>query len=182
MPKDFLTVHTSQSTSGLLHLRKPSKEDGADIWHLVSACPPLDQNSMYMNVVQCDHFAETCVLAERDGRVLGWISGHIPPETPDTLFVWQVAVHGDARGLGLGKRMLKALLNRPACARVTTMETTITRGNEASWGLFRSFARDMGGSLEDAPHYERDAHLGGKHATEHLVTISLPRKRLRAVA
>jgi L-2,4-diaminobutyric acid acetyltransferase len=163
-------------------LRRPRKEDGSEVWKLVAACPPLDRNSMYMNLVQCDHFAETCILAERDGALLGWISGHIPPDQPDTLFVWQVAVHSKARGLGLGKRMLKSLLRRPVCADVTRLETTITRSNAASWGLFRSFARDLGGALSDAPHYERDAHLDGQHATEHLVTIRLPRKALRIAA
>ena len=163
-------------------LRRPTKDDGSEVWKLVAACPPLDQNSMYMNIVQCDHFAETCVLTEKDGVPLGWISGHIPPDSPETLFIWQVAVHADARGLGLGKRMLKDLLRRPACKKISQMETTITRSNEASWGLFRSFARDMGGDLSDAPHYERHAHLDGRHATEHLVTISLPRKSLRIAA
>lgn len=180
MSKENLKVVSP--TADLLHLRKPCKEDGSEVWKLVAACPPLDQNSMYMNLVQCDHFAETCVLAERDGQVLGWISGHIPPDQPDTIFVWQVAVHSDARGLGLGKRMLSALLNRPACAEVVALETTITKSNAASWGLFRSFARDLGGRLSDAPHFDRDSHLDGKHATEHLVTISLPRKALRIAA
>lgn len=180
MAKDVTFDQTD--TQDLLHLRKPTKVDGASVWQLVAECAPLDQNSMYMNLVQCDHFAETCILAERGGEVLGWISGHIPPETPDTIFVWQVAVHADARGLGLGKRMLRALLQRPACANVTKLETTITRSNDASWGLFRSFARDRGASLSEAPHYERDAHLNGEHATEHLISIDLPRKRLRLVA
>jgi L-2,4-diaminobutyric acid acetyltransferase len=135
-----------------------------------------------MNVVQCDHFAQTCIIAERDGQLVGWISGHIPPDAPQTLFVWQVAVHADARGLGLGKQMLRELLARPSTRSVRQLETTITRSNAASWGLFRSFAREMGGDVSDAPHYEREAHLDGKHATEHLVTISLPRKSLRLAA
>jgi L-2,4-diaminobutyric acid acetyltransferase len=180
MAKDVLNEMTDMQD--LLHLRKPTKADGAAVWKLVADCPPLDQNSMYMNLVQCDHFAETCILAEQGGKVMGWISGHIPPDAPDTVFVWQVAVHADARGLGLGKRMLRALLQRPACAQVTKLETTITRSNDASWGLFRSFARDRGAALSDVPHYERDAHLDGQHATEHLVSIDLPRKRLRLVA
>ena len=162
--------------------RLPTKEDGSEVWKLVAACPPLDQNSMYMNVVQCDHFADTCVIAECDGQILGWISGHIPPDSPQTLFVWQVAVHSDARGLGLGKRMLTSLLQRSACRDVGMLETTITRSNAASWGLFRSFARDLGGTLSDAPHYEKDAHLDGQHATEHLVKITVPRKGLRIAA
>lgn len=185
MTHHSLTLHNQSKSARAgdrLSFRKPTKEDGAAIWHLVAACPPLDCNSMYMNVVQCDHFADTCIIAERDGQVVGWISGHIRPDAPDTLFVWQVAVHETARGLGLGKRMLSALLARPGCADIRRMETTITRSNEASWALFRGFARSMGGKLSDAPHYERDAHLGGAHATEYLVTISLPRKRLRAAA
>ncbi len=173
----YLTLPRDQVT-----LREPVKDDGAAVFDLIAACPPLDQNSRYMNLVQCDHFAKTCILAERDGRALGWISGHIKPETPEAFFVWQVAVHADARGLGLGKRMLKALLDRQICRATRKLETTITRDNAASWGLFQSFARDMGGELTEAPHYEREAHLGGHHATEHLVTITLPRRRMRAAA
>ena len=180
MTHHSLTLHNQAESS--LRFRKPTKEDGAAVWRLVGQCPPLDCNSMYMNVVQCDHFADTCILAERDGRVVGWISGHIRPDAPDTLFVWQVAVHESARGLGLGKRMLSNRVARSECADVRQMETTITRSNRASWALFQGFARAMGGEISDAPHYERDAHLGGKHATEYLVSISLPRKRLRAAA
>lgn len=180
------TDMTKHSQSFLPHsqitFRRPTKDDGSEVSKLVAACPPLDQNSMYMNVVQCDHFADTCIIAEREGDILGWISGHIPPNSPQTLFIWQVAVHADARGLGLGKQMLRELLGRPVCRDVRQMETTITRANAASWGLFRSFARDMGGALSDAPHYDRHAHLDGQHATEHLVTISLPRKSLRLAA
>ncbi len=180
MAKD-VTRDTSDAPD-LLVLRKPHKDDGATVWKLIADCPPLDQNSMYMNLVQCDHFADTCVLAEQDDRALGWISGHIPPDAPGTLFVWQVAVHADARGLGLGKRMLRALLDRPACAQVRKLETTITRNNDASWAMFRSFARDVGAPVSDAPHFERDAHLDGRHATEHLLTIALRRRRLQLAA
>ncbi|MCS5600681.1 MAG: diaminobutyrate acetyltransferase, partial [Paracoccus sp.] len=40
--------------------------------------------------------------------------------------------------------------------------------------LFRSFARRMGGDLSDEAHYKRDDHFDGQHATEHMVTITLP--------
>ena len=39
------------------------------IWELISACPPLDTNSAYANLLQCTHFADTCVIAEREGRI-----------------------------------------------------------------------------------------------------------------
>jgi L-2,4-diaminobutyric acid acetyltransferase len=160
-------------------LRKPEKRDGAAIWELVRACKPLDENSMYCNLIQADHFADTCVVAEVDDDVVGWISGHIVPGQ-DTVFVWQVAVSASARGLGLGRMMLEELLERDACDGVDTLQTTITKDNAASWGLFRSLARAMGGELSDDPHYRRDEHFDGRHDTEHMVTITLPEPLARA--
>ena len=130
---------------------------------------------MYCNLVQADHFRDTCVLAEGEDGLLGWVSGHMIPDQ-DALFVWQVAVAPEARGLGLGRTMLTHLLERDACADAEALKTTITKDNEASWALFRGFARNIGGELDDAPHYERDEHFDGQHDTEHMVTITLPKR------
>jgi len=169
MPRDTLDARPRS-----VCLRKPKATDGSEIWSLVKSCKPLDENSMYANLIQADHFKETCVVAEVDGKIAGWVSGHIIPDT-DALFVWQVAVSPQARGLGLGKRMLIELIERDACRDSNALKTTITRDNDASWALFKSFARSIGGSLEDEPHFERDAHFEGQHATEHMVTVSLPK-------
>jgi L-2,4-diaminobutyric acid acetyltransferase len=67
--------------------------------------------------------------------------------------------------------MLKAIVARDACKDVTHMETTITEDNEASWALFRSFARDMGAELTYHEHFEKDTHFGGKHDSEFLLRI-----------
>jgi len=127
---------------------------------------------MYCNLVQCDHFADTCVIVELGGEIVGWISAFIPPDALDTLFVWQVAVGESARGRGLAKKMLTELLARPVCADVKQLKTTITSDNDASWALFNSFANSMDAELQHEPHYEEDEHFGGKHATEYMVTIS----------
>lgn len=176
MPKDTLEPRTRTP-----RLRKPTATDGADIWALVKSCKPLDENSMYANLIQADHFRDTCVVAEVDGQILGWISGHMIP-AKEELFVWQVAVSPKARGMGLGKLMLQHLIERDACADADHLKTTITKDNDASWGLFRSFARSIGGTLNDAPHFERDTHFDGHHATEHMVTISLPQPMITARA
>src|SRR5690606_23617577 len=67
---------------GKLSLRPPQLEDGAAVWELIRACGPLDDNSMYCNFLQCDHFADTCVVAELDGEIVGWVSGYILPAEP----------------------------------------------------------------------------------------------------
>ena len=154
-----------------LALRAPTPEDGADVWELIRDSGPLDENSLYCNLVQCEYFADTCVIAELDGVIVGWISAFIPPDAPDTLFVWQVAVGEAARGRGVAKKMLNELFGRPVCADVTQLKTTITADNDASWALFNSFAENMDAELEHEPHYKEDAHFGGKHATEYMVTI-----------
>lgn len=149
----------------------PSEEDGAEIWRLVKASGSLDENSMYCNLLQCTHFASTCALAKRDGEVVGWVSGYIPPEHPERLFVWQVCVREDARGNGLGKRLIRDVLDRDVCGDVTHINTTITDDNEASWALFRKVARSLDADLERSKHFEEEAHFDGHHETEHLVSI-----------
>jgi L-2,4-diaminobutyric acid acetyltransferase len=159
--------------SAPISFRMPTDEDGAAVWALIRECKPLDENSLYCNLIQCDHFQDTCIIAEMEGQIVGWISAYIVPSEPETLFVWQVAVSEKARGRGLGRKMLYELLERDACAEVFRLKTTITRDNSASWGLFRSFANRLGARLDDEPHYTREDHFEGRHATEHMVTITL---------
>ena len=164
-------------------LRRPRKADGAAIWAMIKEIGSLDDNSMYCNLLQCSHFAGTCALAERDGQPIGWISAYIPPESPDTLFVWQVAVHPSARGRGLAKRLIHELLKRPECFEVRHIHSTITRDNKASWALFRAVAGELSAPLTGGTHFERETHFDGAHATEHLVRIGpFDRVTLRRVA
>lgn len=161
-----------------VNLRKPTAADGVDIWELVADCPPLDRNSMYCNLLQCTHFADTSVLAEQDGAALGWISGYCPPAEPTTLFVWQVAVHRGARGMGLARKMLLALLQRDTLKHIRYLKTTITPGNDASRALFRSFASTVGAPIGEGPGFDTDTHFSGRHESERLVRIGpirLPR-------
>jgi L-2,4-diaminobutyric acid acetyltransferase len=159
--------------SASILLREPIAKDGADIWALIEACPPLDRNSLYCNLLQCTDFAETCVVAERAGELVGWISGYVPPSSASTFFVWQVAVAPQARGEGLALRMLEWLLGRPAAKGARLLTTTITQSNAASWALFSSFARRRGSALARSPRFWRDQHFGGAHETEWEAQIPL---------
>ena len=114
-------------------LRKPESTDGPAIWELVRDCKPLDENSMYCNLVQADHFRDTCVVAELDGEIVGWISGHMIPGA-DTFFVWQVAVGEKARGCGLGRKMLAHLIAREECADALSLGDDDHRGQRRVLG------------------------------------------------
>ncbi|MEH6605385.1 MAG: diaminobutyrate acetyltransferase [Pseudomonadales bacterium] len=141
------------------------------VFRLVENCTPLDMNSSYCNLLQCSHFANTSVAATMNGEVLGFISGYVVPGRPDTLFVWQVAVAEQARGLGLASRMLTHIIARPNCADIAFLETTITQDNQASWALFRSFAKTLPADFQSSEWMDKDTHFAGQHDSEELVRI-----------
>lgn len=154
-----------------LDFRRPTADVGYLLNKLVEASPPLDPNSIYCNLLQCSHFADTAVAVFDGDSLVGFVSGYVIPNKPDTLFVWQVVIAEAARGKGLAKRMLKDLLSREACAEVRYIETTITPDNEASWALFRSLARDLDTTLDSEVFFESKTHFGGEHDDEHLLVI-----------
>ena len=153
-------------------LRHPVLEDGTAVFDLVDACKPLDLNSHYLYLLQCSHFAPTCVVATLHGEVVAWVSGYIPPNRTETFFVWQVAVGEKARGLGLGKKLITWVLAQQTG--IQKIHTSITPDNAASWGLFKSMARDWGSDLTSRDWFDKQSHFGGRHNTEVLVEIALP--------
>ncbi|MFY0665456.1 MAG: diaminobutyrate acetyltransferase [Natronospirillum sp.] len=149
----------------------PQAEDGAKVFDLIANCPPLDTNSRYCNLLQCSHFADTCIAAWHGDEIIGFISGYIPPRQQDTYFLWQIAVAESARGQNLAQRMLDAVLQQPACAKVTQLQTTITADNIASQRVFEKLADRHEASIHNEPFFTRDVHFDGHHDTEFLYTI-----------
>tara|TARA_R110000787_G_scaffold16735_3_gene52497 strand:+ start:6683 stop:7237 length:555 start_codon:yes stop_codon:yes gene_type:complete len=150
---------------------RPSMEDGRAVSQLISACPPLDTNSPYCNLLQCHHFASTAVAVRWHDELVGFISAYLIPDKPERLFIWQVAVAEKARGHGIASRMIAHILDREVCQNVHFIETTITQPNAASWALFGRVAKCHGAPLSSEELFTNDRHFSGQHDTELLVTI-----------
>ncbi|ASP37580.1 diaminobutyrate acetyltransferase [Bacterioplanes sanyensis] len=163
------TESPSLSRQDNLTLAKPHSEDGSAVFDLIARCSPLDQNSMYCNLLQCSHFRDTSVVAKSGGTPVGFISGYRIPDRPDTLFVWQVAVDSSARGMGLASRMLRHLIDQ--VGQVEYLHTSITASNEASWRTFQRLARDLDAPMKEDVMFDYDRHFDGRHDTEALVMI-----------
>ncbi len=152
--------------------RPPRPTDGPEVNELIARCKPLDENSLYCNLLQTTHFASTSVAAEAENGLVGFISGYLLPARDDTLFIWQVAVADEARGLGLGKRMIRSILERPVMrGAVHYLNTTVTPDNDASWGLFRSFAREVEAPIATRVLFDGEEHFSGAHDDEVLIEI-----------
>ena len=161
----------SDKTTEIL-FRTPKIEDGFAIYSLVKNSPPLDLNSNYLYFLQATHFAQTCVVAEKEGEIVGFVSGYFRPDKEDSLFIWQIAVSINARGQGLGRQLIYHLIknqsNRPI---VRDVCCTISPSNTASQSLFKSFAEQHGLITEITPFLE-ESHFGSEaHEEEELYTL-----------
>ncbi len=154
-------------------LRHPVKEDGLTVFNLIKASPPLDLNSSYYYYMMCADFGKSSLLAERNGELLGYISGYTPPEDEGTLFVWQVAVSEAARGKGLAGALLANLV-QDWNGLITTVKTTISPSNKASQALFNGFAEKNNYPISTSEFLSaKDFGSGDEHEDEVLYTIKL---------
>ncbi|WP_238701344.1 diaminobutyrate acetyltransferase [Mariprofundus erugo] len=154
-----------------MSFRAPVAVDGPAMYALVERCPPLDLNSRYCYLILCDHFASTCVVAEQDREVLAFVTGYIPPDRRDTLFVWQVAVDHRLRGQGVAGKMLRSLLERRGLKRIRYVEATVNPSNDASRALFRALARESNCHFDESLLFDAALFGAGSHEQENLVRV-----------
>lgn len=154
-----------------IKLRPPRKADAFFIHRLIEQCPPLDLNSIYTYLLLSEHYFQTCVVADGPDGLDGYISAYIPPNKPDVLFVWQVAVHERTRGQGLGRRMLLELLGRPHLASVRFIETTVGPDNAASRGMFSGLAQKLHVEVTESALFDSDLFGDSGHDDERLIRI-----------
>ncbi|SFT10062.1 Predicted acetyltransferase, GNAT superfamily [Paenibacillus sp. BC26] len=53
------------------------------------------------------HFGDTCLAAEEDGEMVGFIMGFLSQSQPDEAYIRIVMVHPDWRGRGVGRALYK---------------------------------------------------------------------------
>lgn len=154
----------------------PDVSHGGHLWQIARDSAALDVNSSYAYLLWCHDFAATSAVALAGERAVGFVTGYLRPDAPDTLMVWQVAVDSGQRGRGLAGRMLHHLLDRLAPRGVRWLHTTISPDNEASIRLFSGVARDRGTGIERrdlfaAHHFPADDAAGNGHQAEDLYVI-----------
>ncbi|WP_286145571.1 diaminobutyrate acetyltransferase [Mycobacterium sp. IS-1590] len=157
-----------QPDSWTNHLRSPNEGDAIAMHRLVAETKVLDLNSTYTYLLMATDFASTSIVAEKDDEICGLITGYHPPERPEILFVWQVAVSASARGTGLASAMLDGLVDRVRANRrghPVTVEATVAPSNSASRAFFGAFARRHGVPLIEEPRFTA-AHLAADQSHE----------------
>ena len=169
--RERLVSQHSESNDATARLEAPVAADAPQVHKLVSVCKPLDLNSTYAYLLLCHHFSGSCVVARFGQEVVGFISGYKLPTDPQTFFVWQVAVHPDTRGVGLGTHMLQHLLQRESLAATRFVQTTVSPSNQASRRMFQRLATSVSAPINEEPLFERSAFGDEEHEEEMLLKI-----------
>ncbi|MCV0401326.1 MAG: diaminobutyrate acetyltransferase [Nitrosopumilus sp.] len=159
--------------------REPLVSDANSIWNLVTSNKPLDENSKYLYVLLCHQFSKTCVVAEHDSKIVGFLSGFISPKNPDTLFVWQAAVDDKFRNKGIAKELVFKALSQTEPS-VRFVEATVTPSNKASLKFLQNFASQLDANFTKMPLFSTEI-LGNGHEPEDLVRIGPVQKNLLEV-
>ncbi|QGK68499.1 diaminobutyrate acetyltransferase [Allosaccharopolyspora coralli] len=158
------TPQDASTPDGQLRFDTPVVDDGPALHRITRDSGVLDVNSPYAYLLWCRDFAQTSVVARADTEVVGFVTGFIRPDAPDTVVVWQVAVDSSQRGRGVASKLLAHLLDRMIPRGVRYLETTITADNDASIKLFTAAARDRGTEIVRSELFAAelfpDAHLG----------------------
>jgi L-2,4-diaminobutyric acid acetyltransferase len=162
---------TKDSTGDPIVFRHPEIRDGLSIWRLIQEAGTLDLNSTYAYLMVCRDFSETCIVAEHDGHVVGFVTGYRPPRKQDTVFVWQIGVAPNARGRRLASEVLDRLIASEACKGVRYLDTNVTPSNEASRALFGSLARRLNAPIEELEGFESSLFPEPSHEPERLLRI-----------
>lgn len=153
-----------------LNFRRPTISDANKIWKLVKESPPLDVNSQYLYLLLCYHFHNTCIVAESNGKIVGFVSGYIPPKQANTLFVWQVAVKESSRGSGIAAKMIQKLVERLG-EKISFVEATVTPSNKASESLFESIKSSFNTEITRDVMFSKEHFGKDAHEEEHLFRI-----------
>ncbi|MFQ5709244.1 MAG: diaminobutyrate acetyltransferase [bacterium] len=156
---------------GEIIFRPPAISDGSQIKNLIVQSEILDVNSTYCYLLLCRDFSDTCVVAEKNGEIVGFLSAYCPPHSKRTIFIWQIGVALAYRKKGLGISMLETLLQRNFCKKISFLETTITPTNLISRAFFRAFANKVGTKWEETKGFDEGLFQNEQHQAENLIRI-----------
>jgi L-2,4-diaminobutyric acid acetyltransferase len=150
--------------------RPATPADGREMWKFVREAGVLELNQSYAYILICQHFGNTCLVAENDEGMVGFVLAYVPPRQPDTVFVWQIGVARKVRSRGVGQYLLRHLLALDGCRNVRYLEASVTPSNTPSQNLFRTFARKWGVSCRKLPFFPSE-FFPEKHEPEFLYRV-----------
>ena len=146
--------------------RNPTIDDAAEMWQIAKDTS-LDLNSSYSYLMMAELFSETCIVVEHNSKIVAFVTGFEFKKTPDTLFIWQVAVLPKFRKEKLAQRMIQQLVTNTNSKYV---QATIEEANVASFSLFESIAKKFETKFQKEVGFEEE-YFPDDHNSETLIRV-----------
>jgi diaminobutyrate acetyltransferase len=153
----------------MLIIRSVSEKEFMRIHSFVSDCDVLETYPEHVYRILLRHFGDTCLVAESDGVIVGFLLGFRSQTRADLFFIWQIGVSVSARRQGVGAAILRDVENRLSSHEAARIECTIDPENEPSIRLFESqgyvnVASREGETISIAGHPSvKDFYMPGRH-------------------
>lgn len=155
-------------------LRPARERDAAAVTALAASCPPLDGYQLHQYSIFLRHFGDWCWVSDRDNEgethaLAGYVVAMPTTTSPDTVFLWEIAVDPALRGESLAQQLVAQVETRARERGFARVELTVDPTNAPSLRLFerlayRNVSRREGAVLEVAGQpAARDYYGQGRH-------------------
>jgi len=150
-------------------IRNVTVEDIKEVYKMLAANRPyVGLNSRYTYFLLAKDFFNTCIVAEHEGKIVGFSSGYVPPNRQDTFFNWEIVVDYAYRGNGLQKTML---LHQIKAANAKYFEGTVNPSNTAAKQNFHKLAELLNTKCEEKMLFSEEDFENDGHEAEVLYKI-----------
>lgn len=143
--------------------RPPDPGDALTVWDMVDRSDELDNNSPYYYALWFRDFAASSLVATVDGEIVGFLTGYLRPEQPDTYMVWQTAAKPRHGIPFLGVKLFEEAVGRAAGAGARYVEATVSADNKAIIMVLRKLARSHAAEIETEVLFPADQFPGEHH-------------------
>ncbi len=117
-------------------IREAKEDEFLQVYDLISQSPPLEKYFQHFYRIMLRYFSSTCLVAEYQKKLVGWQMGFISQNDHNTYFLWQIGIHPDLQGRGLGGLLLEATEKKAYESSCSRIEVTVDPENLASEKLF----------------------------------------------
>lgn len=141
--------YVEERNSRTATIREGQPEDAEAVYRLVAGLKPLIQHTPYTYWLLFKYSSHRCLVAERDGQVVGFVTSFLSDSTPPVLLVWQIGVVPSLRGTGLADRLLDRIAEVGRQVGAAMIEATIEEDNPSSRRAFERLASRLNSELQE---------------------------------
>lgn len=127
-----------------MDIRNCREEDVDEIRKFVKRSKPLDLHTVFTYWNLFKYFGDTCFVLEKEGRIIGFVSGIVSSSQPGKFYLWQIGIDRDYRGKRYAEILLKRVVETAKSKKCHGIQVTIAPENRSSYRLFSRFALEQG--------------------------------------